>query len=437
LSFIHESLRKLLNTEEKKRLFGNFFSLSTIQAITYLLPLVTLPYLVRVLGPGKFGLIAFAQVFIQYFTILTDYSFNMSATREISISRDSINKISEIFSAVIIIKLFFAVFYFFVLFIIVSTIPKFMNERLVYLLTFGMVFGNVLFPVWFFQGIENMKYITLLNLFARGIFTILIFVFIKRTSDYIYVPLMNSFGAVTAGTLSLFIVFKNFKLKFRFVSLEIMKLQLKGGWYIFISSISRNIYKISSLFILGLFTSDVIVGYFSISKKLIDAANKFASIVSQTIYPYVSNKLVNSPEQTFIFLKKVGLIIFTFTFLEGLTFLLFSEKIIYMISGEAFEESILILKMLSFVPLITGLNVPAVQILLGSYYDKHFSLIILIGGILNLILGFILIPLFSYVGACLSIIIAELFVTAGLYIVLKRNYAKFRGLSKQPDFTQI
>jgi len=121
----------------RKKLSGNFFSLSVLQVANYLLPLITLPYLVRVLGPANFGLVAFAQVFINYFVILTDYGFNLSATRSISINRDSKEKISKIFSSVMAVKLLFALTSAAILSLALLFIPRFNNNWVIYIYAFG------------------------------------------------------------------------------------------------------------------------------------------------------------------------------------------------------------------------------------------------------------------------------------------------------------
>jgi len=219
----------LTGSPTRKRLTGNFFSLSILQALNYILPLITLPYLVRVLGPEKYGLISFAQAFIAYFTILTDYGFGLSATREISINRENKEKASEIFSSVMIIKIFLGVLSFVILGLVLLSVPKFGNEWLLYIFTFGTVWQYSLSGMVFSRNREY-EWITILNVIARGIFTVCIFIFIHSESDYLNVAIINSLGSIVAGIISLIIVFKNFKVKFVLPKFESIKYQLKEGW---------------------------------------------------------------------------------------------------------------------------------------------------------------------------------------------------------------
>jgi len=196
------------------RLIENYFFLAALQATNFLIPLIILPYLVRVLGMERFRLIAFAQAFTQYFIIITDYGFNLSATREISICRGDHKRVSVIFCSVMVIRFALLVVCAIVFFAIISGFSKFQIEWELYLFSFGLVVGNILFPVWFFQGMEKMKYITYFNLSSKIVSLVAILFFIQRASDYLYVPLINSVGLWFSGLASLLLIKNQFKVGF-------------------------------------------------------------------------------------------------------------------------------------------------------------------------------------------------------------------------------
>ena len=294
-----------------------------------------------------------------------------------------------------------------------------------YYLTFGMVLGQVLFPVWFFQGMERMKYITFLNVLAKLIFTVAIFIFVKKTSDYLYVPLLNSLGFIVAGILALWIVFKDFGVFFRIPNFEDLKYHLKEGWYIFISTVAISLYTVSNTFILGLFTNNVIVGYYSAAEKLIKAVQGILGPISQSVYPYVS-KLINESKETGIsFIKKLTFIIGSSSFVLSLIIFLFADFIVKIILGNQYLESIIVLRILAFLPFIIGLsNIFGIQTMLALNYKKAFSNILVSASAINIILAFILVPLYKHIGISFSVLISEIFVTVAMFLFLESKGVK-------------
>ncbi len=323
-------IKNIVNTEDKKRLLSNFFSLSVLQVFTYILPLLTLPYLVRVLGVDKFGLVMFAQSFIIFFNIFVDFGFNLSATKEVSIYRDDKDKLTEIFSSVMTIKLILILVSLLVLSVIVLSFEKFSKDCNLYFITFLWVVGQALFPIWYFQGVEKMKYITIVNISSKLLFTIAIFVFINEEADYILVPVFNGLGFIVGGVYSLWIIKKYFKQGFKLQKINVLISYFRESSQFFLSRVSVVLYTSANAFVLGLFTNTTMVGYYSIAEKLYQALQGLYSPIVQILYPYIA-KYKNIPlfKKIFCFAILVNIcgLIFLYLFGENVFAVLFTQKI--------------------------------------------------------------------------------------------------------------
>ena len=341
-------------SKDKERLFSNVSSLTILQIFTYILPLITLPYLVSVLGIEVFGQVVFAQALMVYFSLIVDFGFGFSATREIAINRDNQEKIGEIYGSVICIKLILTVVSFFIFAIIVFSFDKFSQEWELYYLTFLSVVAQAIFPVWFFQGMEKMKYITIINILSRVLFTVLIFVVINNEADYLYVPVLNSLGMFVGGLASILIVRNKFRQKIKLYSYEILKKYFLDSKQFFVSRIAVSIYTSSNIFILGLFTNNTIVGYYSIADKLYQAMQQVYQPLASALYPYMSK------EKNIKFFKKIFYSVTTLNILAITIVFFFSQHILdILFTSSITDETLKIFHILLFSCIIV---VPSIMI---------------------------------------------------------------------------
>ncbi len=352
-----EKFKRIINTEDKKRLLSNFSSLALLQAANFLLPLISMPYLVRVLGTETYGLVMFVQALILYFNILVDFGFDLSATREISVNREQKRTVEEVFNSVLFIKFFLMLLSFSVLCVLTFSIDKLSADWELVLLSFGIVVGQAMFPVWFFQGMEQMKYITVLNVSAKLIFVLAIIIFVNEKSDFLLVPIFNSIGFIVAGLASLYIVRKQFKIQFKRPDMAKVKHYFKDSSQFFLSRVSVSIYTASNVVVLGFITNNTMVGYYSIAEKLYTALQSLYHPLVNTLYPYVANSRNIS---LFAKLFKISTIV---NFICALVMFVLADYVITILFGDGNIISIEIFRIFLISSL---LHIPA--ILLGYPY---------------------------------------------------------------------
>ena len=403
-------------------LVKNFSSLTLLQFSNYLFPLITFPYLVRVLGPEKFGLINFAAAFVAYFSVFTDYGFNLSATREISIHRKDIGKVSSLFSNVMTTKLILFFTGAIVFLPLLFLIPKFSADYLIYMGTYLFVFGSVLFPSWFFQGMEEMKYITIINIAVKTVWLISVFLFIKTSADALLLVLLNSASLILIGAISLIVIKTKFHIFFRRPLVSEITRQLSEGWYYFVSTASITLYTNSNVFILGLFTNNEVVGYFAAADKLRMAIQGLFGNAAQTVFPHLSLMFEESKIKAVRFVKKYLRLSLLVAGIVTLTVFIFSKEIVIVVLGQNYLNSLPVFRVILFLPIIILVsNIYGIQVMLNLGYKKEFFKVIFYAGIGNLILSFVLVPKYYAIGTAFAVTITEIIVSLGMWAFTQKK----------------
>lgn len=382
-----------------------------MQGANYILPFITIPYLVRTIGIEKYGLVAFAQSFAAYFVIFTDYGFSLSATKLISINRDNPQKISEVFSSVLFVKLAFVILSVILSTVLIFSFEKFYSEYEIFYFSLLILIGQTLFPVWLFQGLEKMRYITFINILIKLFFTLCIFVFIRQEKDYLYVPLINSLGFLVGGLVAFYVAIKQFNIKFSF-NLANIRDQIIDGWHLFLAMLSTNIYKSANTFFLGLVSTNTAVGYYALASKIIISLQALMSPIGQSLYPHLSKRYhtiskKDAIRNLFSIAKYYGLILFVIVFLV----LISSDFIIKIIAAKPMIEAVIDMRILSFVILFGSFNYLFGTIgLINLNFERYFTKCIMFVSIFDIITCLTLGYFFKDLGASIAFVASEFFL---------------------------
>ncbi len=417
-----------------ERLRDNILYLYLLQGLNYVVPLAVLPYLVRVLGMEAYGLIAFAQSFAQYFNILTDYGFNYSATRFIAQNKQSSDAVSRIFCRVYLIKVFLLFVGMVLLSAILTVIPKFRHDAIYFVAGFLTVLGGVLFPTWYFQGMEKMRYISFLTGIPKVLSAVLLFVFVHHPQDALLAITIQSMGVVVAGALGLWFSLRDIRIQLEWPSWPELRNTFDEGWHLFMSSAAISLYTNTNVFLVGMLAGNVEAGYFSAAEKMVRAMIGVIGPITQAIFPHINSLRSRSTEAALAFISRSLAWMAGLTIIPSLMMLWLAKPITLLFLGASGAGSAAVVRWIALLPfLIAVSNVLGTQTMVTFGLDRQFSRILIASGLLNLIMAVPLIKLFAAPGAGASVLITETMVTLIMMFVLwKHGIHVFRFGSAAP-----
>lgn len=423
---------------ENRGLIKNIASLGIVQIANYVFPLISIPIISRIIGPEKFGIINYSAAFIGYFTLMINYGFDLSATRKLSKDPHNIQLRNDLFSQVLSAKfllfLLSAIIFCFCLYFI----PPLKQNITVALFSFSICLSTVLTQNWFFQSMQDLPKVAIINFVGKLFFTVTILLVIKKEEDYLWQPLILSVVQLCVTIFALVWMVKKYKIKFRITPMNEVLNIIWSERMIFFSLVVISLYTTTNTVVLGILQNPQQVGFYTAAQRLMDvASNVVNQPLAQSMYPFIGAAFGISHNHGIQTVQKTLPLIILFTGILAVGMYTLGPVVLVLFYGDSFAPSIPVFKILSFVPMIIALsNVFGIQILLNLKMDKIFFQITTGGAIIGMILNFFMIRKWGYIGTALNWIVVETYITLAMLVVLR-----FKGINpidlKQFTYTAI
>jgi PST family polysaccharide transporter len=407
----------------KKGLVKNVFSLGVVQIANYVFPFITVPIVSRIIGPDKFGVLSFASSFVTYFTLLINFGFDLSATRAIAANRNNVEERNKVFNQVVTAKVLLFLVSLILFVIALFTVPQLRNEKEVAIFSFFLCFSWVITPNWLYQGMQELSRVAIFNLVTKVIFTVIILLVIKEKSDYIWQPLAISIAQIIVGVYSFAYAIRRYSITLRGSKLQPVLQLLWKEKVIFFSMVVINLYTTTNVVLLGVLQSEVQVGFYSAGYRLIVIIQSLISIpLSQAMFPFIGSAFAQSRERGLDVVKQMLPVVTFLTFSAAFILWLFGPLVIMVVYGHKFEPSIMVFRILAFVPVVIGWsNMFGIQTMINLKMDKVFFRITAGGAVISILLNFLFVTRFGFVGTAMSWVLTEILIVLCMYFVLAKH----------------
>ena len=403
----------------KSRLVENMLILSGLHVFTYIFPLITIPFLARVLGPTGWGVLAFYQAFGAIAVQVMEYGFDWSATREIARNQDSAERRGEVLSGVVVAKCVLAIACVVGALIAYAALPQLRREPALVPATLFWAIGQAANLNWYFQGMERMRFIAGLSFVGKAVATASIFVVVDAPADGWKVLALNGIAAWLVAGVALVAAARGGWKRPSFAS---VRGTLKQGWTFFVFQGAASIYTLGNAFILGLFAAPRVVGFYAAAEKVIRLITSFINPVVRALYPRVGNLVMTSQERAAVLVRRSTIAGALASVAVGAVTFVAAPAIVGVAMGSGFEEAVPLLRIMSLLPVavIPGFMLGS-QWMLPLGYERPYVRIVLRAGAFNLALALLLAPTFAATGMAVVAVATEAFVAVSIFLWLSRR----------------
>jgi PST family polysaccharide transporter len=407
--------RKLL----RRGLVQNVVALYGVQICTYALPLITFPYLARVLGPSGWGSVVFAQAIGVVIAVFVEYGFDISASRETSRHRDEPGRLSELISGVLGAKVVLAA---------ICVCGAIFSRRFTHHIapSQALFWSSTIWGVcqginmlWYFQGLERMRLASALEIGGKVVATLSIFVLVHKPDDGWKVMAAQCVGCVVAHGVTVVLAYR--EVGFVWPTFSTVLRALRLGWTMFLFRAAQGLTGSLNGLVLGWVAPMAALGQYAGAERISRVFQQGLWPVNQALYPKLTKQMRDNRHDA---MKMVRLSLFFLGglgVLFGLILFLGAPLLVHIVLGDAFHGSVAVLRVFSlWIPLVALSTVIIFQLLLPNQMDYQFNVVILTAGLLSFGGALLLAPGFQAVGIAWSAVVAQLYTLIAFSVVLAR-----------------
>ncbi|MGL2962653.1 oligosaccharide flippase family protein [Flavobacterium sp. RSB2_4_14] len=414
-------LKSSIDFIKKQKQLNNFFTYGVGQFFNLVTPILVVPHLVSVCSEDGYGKIGVGLAIAFFLMVFIDYGSDILGVKEVSINRENPKNLEKLFITIYTAKLILLFLVLVIASFIIIIIPYFIKEKALFFLSLLILVGQFINPTWFLQGIENFKWITILNIISKVIYVLGVFMFIHSPEDYIYNNLFWGLGMIIANSFVFIYVVKQFSFSFKKTKMYGVKTYIKSNFSMFSSQIFVSLQMYSPIVLISLFGNNIMAGQFKIIEQIIVIFRTYIILFFNFVFPRVCYLLDKSKEEGMFFWKKVNGINFLFVFSLLLFIALFAFQIVdYFNPKEVIFISDL-LKIALIIPLLQSIALPFKQLVLGWDKQKQYISTTMVATPVTLLLIIVLTPILNVYGVIVSLIISETLVITMYFIIIKNK----------------
>lgn len=413
-----------MSTEKQKSIKKNFVMNALLTMSSFIFPLITFPYVSRVLLPSGTGKVSFATSLISYFTMFSQLGIPTYGIRACAKVRDNKEKLTRTAQELLTINLLMAAISYVGLFIALTFVERLQEDKILYLVVSVSILLNAIGMEWLYKALEQYTYITIRSIIFKFIALVAMFLLIHSEKDYVYYGFLSIFAASASNVFNFINVHKYIEIKP--IGNYNFRRHLKPVAVFFAMACATTIYTHLDTVMLGFMTSDVEVGYYNAAVKIKYILVSVVTSLGTVLLPRASYYIEHNKIDEF---KKISQKALNFVFLVAspmmVYFIIFAKQGIFFLSGDNYAGSIIPMQIIMPTLLLIGItNILGIQILVPLDREKIVLYSEIAGAVVDLILNAILIPRFALAGAALGTLAAEAAVLVVQYVALKKDMSK-------------